>query len=124
MATSNSFFQKRSFHESITLGVNFLFSHQLPYGEFKVYACPDREMDQNCYFDSSVFTTAQIIYCLNFIYNPIVDEMIKKSRSFLSEELVGPGLFQYYSSRNSKKLSFDLDVAVWRSPLLQALRLS
>lgn len=109
MTTINSFFQKRSFNESITSGVNFLFSHQLPYGEFKVYACRDRKMNQGCYFDSSVFTTAQIMYCLSFIPNSTVDEMIKKSRSFLSDELTGPGLFQYYSSRNSRNLAFDLD---------------
>jgi hypothetical protein len=109
MVVNNSFFQKRSFLESITSGINFLFSHQLPYGEFKVYACPNREMNLDCYFDSSVFATTQIMYCLNFISDPLIDEMIKKSRSFLSEELVGPGMFQYYSSRNSRKLAFDLD---------------
>lgn len=101
--------RNQAFLESIESGVNFLSSHQLPYGEFKVYACPYREMDKDCYFDSSVFATAQIVYCLNFIHNPAVEEMIKKSLSFLSEELSGYGLFQYYSSRNSRNLAFDLD---------------
>lgn len=109
MITNNSLCQNRSYHESITSGTNFLYSHQLSYGEFKIYACPNREMNKNCYFDSSIFATTLITYCLNFISDPIVDEIIKKSRSFLSKELIGPGLFQYYTSLNQRILFFDLD---------------
>jgi hypothetical protein len=109
MFLSNSFFLNRFFNESIQSGINFLYSHQLPYGEFPVYACPYREMKENCYFDSSVFATSQIVNCISFIDHREVNEMIKKACFFLSEELVGPGLFQYFSSRNLRRLPFDLD---------------
>jgi hypothetical protein len=109
MFLSNSFFLNRSFNESIESGINFLYSHQLPYGEFPVYACPNREMRENCYFDSSVFATALIINCISFIDHREVNEMINKACFFLSKEMSGPGLFQYFSSRNSRRLPFDLD---------------
>jgi hypothetical protein len=45
--------------------------------------------------------------------------MTKKALSFLTEEMWGPGLFQYYTSKNTRSIDFDLDDTACASVALQ-----
>jgi hypothetical protein len=45
--------------------------------------------------------------------------MTNKAKSFLTEEMRGPGLFQYYTSKNTNSISFDLDDTACASVALQ-----
>jgi hypothetical protein len=60
-------------------------------------------------FDSSVFVTTFVLYGIARIDNPLVTTMTEKAISFLTDEMRGPGLFQYYTSKNTHGLGFDLD---------------
>jgi len=45
--------------------------------------------------------------------------MMNKATSFLAEEMRGPGLFQYFTSRNARSIDFDLDDTACASVALQ-----
>ena len=62
---------------SINNAINFLYVSQLEYGEFKTYACKDKEM-ANCYFDSSPFVTTFVLYSIKDIQNDKVESMTNK----------------------------------------------
>jgi hypothetical protein len=94
---------------SVERGLRFLQKNQLSYGEFKTYACPSVEMEQGCYFDSAVAVTTIVLHSIAYVEHPYVSEMTNKAVSFLTEEMSGPGLFRYYTSRNIHSIDFDLD---------------
>lgn len=96
---------------SLSKALEFLHHSQLPYGEFRTYACPDDEMGEGCEFDSSPFATSLILYAISHVDSPIVHEMTAKALRFLQEEMEGPGLWRYWSSRNQRHrlLPPDLD---------------
>ena len=93
---------------SVRSGLRFLQNHQLPYGEFRTYASPSMEMRVTS-FDSSVFVTTFVLYSIAFIDSPCVRAMTNRAISFLAGEMRGPGLFQYYTSRNTNSIGYDLD---------------
>jgi hypothetical protein len=99
-------------------GLRFLHDHQHPSGEFRTYASPSRDMRVTA-FDSSVFVTTFVLYSIAFIDCPIVTTMTKKAISFLTDEMRGPGLFQYYTSKNTHGIGFDLDDTACASVALQ-----
>jgi hypothetical protein len=105
---------------SVGSGLRFLQNHQLPYGEFRTYASPSMEMRVTS-FDSSVFVTTFVLYSIARIDSPCVKAMTYKAISFLTGEMRGPGLFQYYTSRNTNSIGYDLDDTACASV---ALRLS
>src|SRR5215218_2922430 len=100
-------------------GLTFLQKNQLSYGEFKTYVCPSVRMKRNCYFDSSVFATTFVLHSVAYLDHPYVSEMTNRAVSFLTEEMVGPGLFRYYTSRNSHDIDFDLDDTACASAALR-----
>ena len=51
-------------------------------------------------YDSAIFVTTFVLYSIARIDHPCVTTMRKKAISFLTEEMVSPGLFQYYTSKN------------------------
>jgi hypothetical protein len=102
----------------IRRGLRFLHDHQLPYGEFRTYASPSTNMRVTS-FDSSVFVTTFVLYSIASIDCPRSTAMTKKAISFLTEEMRGPGLFQYYTSKNTNSIGFDLDDTACASVALQ-----
>jgi hypothetical protein len=70
-------------------------------------------------FDSSVFVTTFVLYSIARIDCPRKTTMTKKGISFLIEEMSGPGLFQYYTSKNTNSIGFDLDDTACASVVLQ-----
>ncbi len=103
---------------SVRRGLRFLHDHQLPYGEFRTYASPSVDMLVTS-FDSSVFVTTFVLYSIACIDRPSVTTMTNKAISFLAEEMRGPGLFQYYTSKNTNSIGFDLDDTACASVALQ-----
>jgi hypothetical protein len=103
---------------SVRRGLRFLYDHQLPYGEFRTYASPSKDMRVTC-FDSSVFVTTFVLYSIARIDCPRRATMTKKAISFLTEEMRDPGLFQYYTSKNTNSIGFDLDDTACASVALQ-----
>jgi hypothetical protein len=103
---------------SVRRGLRFLHDYQLPYGEFRTYASPSIDMRVTA-FDSSVFVTTFVLYSIARIDCPRRTTMTKKAISFLTEEMRGPGLFQYYTSKNTNSLGFDLDDTACASVALQ-----
>jgi hypothetical protein len=70
-------------------------------------------------FDSSVFVTTFVLYSIARIDCPRRTTMTNKAISFLAEEMRGPGLFQYYTSKNTNSIGFDLDDTACASVALQ-----
>jgi hypothetical protein len=70
-------------------------------------------------FDSSVFVTTFVLYSIARIDCPRATTMANKAISFLTEEMRDPGLFQYYTSKNTNSISFDLDDTACASVALQ-----
>ena len=106
---------------SVRSGLRFLQNHQLPYGEFRTYASPSTEMRVTS-FDSSVFVTTFVLHSIARIDSPCVKVMTNKAISFLAGEMRGPGLFQYYTSKNTNSIGYDLDDTACASVALQQLR--
>ena len=59
--------------------------------------------------DSSVFVTTFVLYSIARIDSPCVTTMTNRAISFLAGEMRGPGLFQYYTSKNTNSIGYDLD---------------
>ncbi len=103
---------------SVRRGLRFLHDNQLPYGEFRTYASPSLDMRVTS-FDSAVFVTTFVLYSIARIDCPRRKTMTDKAISFLTEEIRGPGLFQYYTSKNTNSIGFDLDDTACASVALQ-----
>ncbi|MDQ3861970.1 MAG: hypothetical protein M3317_00405 [Actinomycetota bacterium] len=69
-----------------------------------------------------MFVTTFVLYSIASIASPRTTTMTNKAISFLTEEMNGPGLFQYYTSRNTKSIGFDLDDTACASVALQRFR--
>ncbi|MEA5581045.1 hypothetical protein VB620_06790 [Nodularia harveyana UHCC-0300] len=95
-----------SLETAIDRAINFLWSSQLPDGEFATYLTEKRDTSvegctrTTCYFDSCNYSTALIIYCLSFRETPKVKEMISQGLNFLLSNMVRPGIWHYYPSKN------------------------
>ena len=103
---------------SVRLGLRFLHDHQLPYGEFRTYASPSTDMRVTV-VDSSVFVTTFVLYSIARIDCTLKAMMANRAISFLEGEMKGPGLFQYYTSKNTNSIGFDLDDTACASVALQ-----
>jgi hypothetical protein len=104
---------------SVGRGLRFLHDNQRPYGEFRTYASPSVDL-QRTFFDSSIFVTTLVLYSIASIERPCVTAMTNKARSFLTEEMRGQGLFQYYTTRNARSIGFDLDDTACASVALKS----
>ena len=82
------------------------------------YASPSENMRVTAY-DSSVFVTTFVLYSIAHIDCPLVTTMTEKAVSFLTDEMRGSGLFQYYTSKNTNSIGFDLDDTACASVALQ-----
>ncbi len=95
-------------NNSISKGIDFLYENQLDYGEFKTYICDDKDLEE-CLFDSSPFVTTFVLYFFNNMEGEKVEIMTEKALDFLLNEQEEGGIWRYWSSRNDKKISPDLD---------------
>lgn len=103
---------------SVRRGLRFLYDHQLPCGEFRTYASPTIDMRVTRY-DSAIFVTTFVLYSIARIDHPCVTTMRNKAISFLTEEMKSPGLFQYYTSKNTLSIEYDLDDTACASVALE-----
>jgi prenyltransferase beta subunit len=103
---------------SVRRGLRFLYDHQLPCGEFRTYASPTIDMRVTRY-DSAIFVTTFVLYSIARIDHPRVTTMTNKAISFLTEEMKSPGLFQYYTSKNTLSIEYDLDDTACASVALE-----
>ncbi len=103
---------------SVQRGLRFLHDNQLPYGEFRTYASPSIDM-RRTFFDSSIFATTFVLYSIARIDRPCVTTMTNKAIPFLAGEMRGPGLFQYFTSKNVRSIDVDLDDTACASVALQ-----
>jgi hypothetical protein len=94
---------------SISKALDFLYANQLPYGEFKTYASTDPQMQNKYNFDSSPTIATFVLYSIGFIDDQRAKEMTRKALNFFLEEMEGPGVWRYWTSRNYKKIDPDLD---------------
>jgi hypothetical protein len=78
-----NFNNKSKLDESLNLGLNYLYNHQLPNGEFISYLSGDAEMKAWIRPDSTVFITALITYSLHYINSDISEYIQSKSLNFL-----------------------------------------
>ena len=86
---------------TIVRAIDFLWSNQLPGGEFTTYVTERKVTGITCYFDSCNFSTALIIYALSFLREtPKIEKMRLKGLNFLLSNMVRPGIWYYYSSTN------------------------
>src|SRR5690349_6290762 len=107
-------------NHSISQAIDFLYSSQFEYGEFKTYAWRDAAHSENGYFDSSPFTTSLILYSLSYVKDARVQTIADKAVNFLCSEMEGRGLWRYWSSRNERHtfLPPDLDCVCCISHIL------
>ena len=103
---------------AVRRGLRFLRDNQLPYGEFRTYASPSKNM-RRTFFDSSIFVTTFVLHSIARIDHPYVTVMTNEAISFLTKEMCGLGLFQYFTSKNARSIDFDLDCTACASVALQ-----
>ena len=70
-------------------------------------------------YDSAIFVTTFVLYSIARIDHPCVATMTNRAISFLTEEMKSPGLFQYYTSKNTLSIEFDLDDTACASVALE-----
>lgn len=110
-------------NRSIDNAIDFLYTNQLDYGEFKTYACALDNMS-DCYFDSSPFATTFVLYSIKDIRDERVEIMTNKALEFLLSEQQPGGLWSVYTSRNTKKIVPDFDDTAAISAVLLLLNQS
>jgi Prenyltransferase and squalene oxidase repeat len=103
---------------SIIKAIDFLYRSQLPYGEFKIYASPNKDLE-GCSFESSPSVAAFVLYSTQFVDHPKVAEMKRKALNFLVEEMEAPGVWRFWSSRSQVRIDPDLDDTCYISFVLR-----
>ena len=88
---------KDSLDKVIYSGINYLFCHQFPNGEFASYISGDAEMKGWIRPDSTLFTTALISHSLHYINLELSEKIQSKSLDFLGGEMCKGGLWNHFS---------------------------
>lgn len=112
------------FKDSITYGLEFLYEHQLPNGEFMSYYAPDDKMNEWCVPDSIVFFTALISGSLLELRNhEKVNTILNSSSNFLKYQMMRGGVWNYFTKWNPlfSYTPADADDTVCISYVLKAL---
>lgn len=87
--------------QAIDRGIQYLYRHQYPNGEFCCYMAPDETMQQACAPDSTAFPTAVIANTLlGLADHSMVATMLTRTVSFLQYQLMRGGLLNQYTLRN------------------------
>ena len=109
---------------AISQGVDYLYEHQLPTGEFCTYLSPDENMQEWCFLDSNVFCTAIISSCVLKVHlNEKRDKILDLAVRFLSYEMMRGGLWNFFTKVNVrfKAVPADADTTSYTSSVLEQL---
>ena len=113
---------RESLNQSISKAVDMLYQTQLSSGGFPNYISSDKGMEKECKFDSCVFSSTIIGYCLMFSKDEKVLRMIQKIGGFLIREMIYPGIWCYWSSESGSTITPDMDDTCCASFLLRKSR--
>lgn len=83
--------------QSIDKGVNYLYHHQLPNGEYIAYTSGDPAMLAWTFPDSTLFSTAIICHNLKYISNKQSEKIQHKAMMFLGGEKSKNGLWNHFT---------------------------
>lgn len=110
--------------KAIEKGIDYLYQHQYPNGEYCCYMAPDDAMSVWCVPDSSVFPASLIMNALvPLMGNPKVDQMLERSAGFLQYQAMRGGVWNNFT-RWHQLFPFcppDTDSTVYASKALQTL---
>jgi hypothetical protein len=106
---------------ALSKAVQWLERRQLPYGEFPSYQFTTAMLDPPGKLDSSPFVTTFVLYALALIDEPAALPMLEKGIAFLISEQEPPGVWRYWTSRNSARIDPDIDDTCCVSFLLQRM---
>ncbi|WP_222538044.1 hypothetical protein [Pedobacter polysacchareus] len=109
--------------QAILKGINYLYEHQYPHGEFCCYISDEDEMKQ-CIPHSNVFPTSLIMYSiLQLQQDPKVKEMLEMGAAFLQYQKMRGGVWNNFTILNPlfPICPPDVDSTACASKVLQAL---
>ena len=109
--------------QAILKGINYLYDHQYPHGEFCCYISDEDEMKQ-CIPHSNVFPTSLIMYSLLPLKQyPKVKEMLDMGAAFLQYQTMRGGVWNNFTILNPlfPICPPDVDSSVCAAKVLQAL---
>ena len=87
-----------SLDQSINLGIDYLYEHQYPNGEFCTYYAPDINMQEWCVPDSTVFPTSIIAGTLLGLRTlPKVREMLSSTTGFLRYQIMRGSVWNHFT---------------------------
>lgn len=85
--------------QAIESGINYLHSHQYPYGEFCSYYSSDPTMAEWCVPQPVTFPTALIVNSLQRVKNnPLVKDIFKKATGFFQYQSMRGGAMNYFTN--------------------------
>ncbi|QNK63160.1 hypothetical protein H7F33_01135 [Pedobacter sp. PAMC26386] len=106
-------------------GIDYLYEHQYPNGEFYCYYAPDDQMKEWCVPDSTVFPASLIAACLLQLRDSAkVKEILSLTAGFLSYQIMRGGVWNFFTKWNPlfKYSPADTDDTVFASYVLKALQ--
>ncbi len=115
---------KENIVSAIDSGLDYLFEHQYPNGEFCTYMSPDDAMQEWCYPDSNVFCTSVIAGSLLKLKREVkAAEILDSVGKFLYYQMMRGGMWNYFTkfSLLFKYSPPDVDTTVYTSMVLQQL---
>ena len=111
--------KRTSINSSILKATEFLYHDQLPCGGFPNYISSNMKMEKDSRFESCIFSSTIIAYCLGFTRNEKAALMVKRVMEFLINEMIYPGMWRYWSSESSSSIIPDIDDTCCASFLLK-----
>lgn len=100
-----------SLDHSISKGLDYLYHHQYPNGEFCVYISGDDAMQKWSYPDSNIFASALIGSCLLYLKDfPKAEEILNKMAVFLRYQMGRGGTWNHYTNQHSLRSLCPQDV--------------
>jgi hypothetical protein len=100
---------ERTLRKCVDAGVDFLARAQLDHGEIPSYQFLEPNPEAAGRFDSSPFVTALVLDALCELESGTARSIVDRGMCFLADEMEGPGLWSYWSSRNHRSIDPDLD---------------
>lgn len=117
--------QLSSIDKAIDKGINYLYQHQYPNGEYCFYMSPDDMMQEWAVPDTSVFPTSLIMNSLlSLPANRQIDEMQERSAGFLQYQLMRGGTWNNFTKWHQlfPYCPADTDNTVYASKALKSLQ--
>lgn len=104
-------FVREKISTSISKGIDYLYHHQYPNGEFCVYISGDEAMQGWTCADTSVFPSALIGFSmLPLKDDPKVEEILTKTAAFLRYQMARGGTWNHYTNFHYLRKLCPLDV--------------